>query len=84
MHAGIIPLLETLKQTQRKPQRCYAAAALANAASHPRLASIINQNGGKQRINILMCKIKFFIYLFRTTIISRTGKTIYYKPCCSR
>ena len=43
---SVIPLLDILKQTLRKPQRFYAAAALANASSHPRLASLINQNGG--------------------------------------
>jgi hypothetical protein len=44
---AIVPLIDTLKQTQRKPQRFYAAAALANASSHPRLASMINQQGGE-------------------------------------
>eukprot|EP01035_Chromulina_nebulosa_P021732 gene21732-28125_t len=46
--AGMVHLLDTVQQTQQRPQRFYAAAALANASAHPRLASIINQNGGLQ------------------------------------
>lgn len=46
---SINPLLESLKSTHhQRPQRFYAAAALANASAHPRLASLINQNGGLQ------------------------------------
>ena len=45
---SIIPLLESLRLSQQRPQRFYAAAALANATAHPRLASLINQNGGLQ------------------------------------
>lgn len=44
-----IPLLiDTLKdsQQQQKPQRIYAAASIANASFHPRLAAQINQHGG--------------------------------------
>lgn len=46
--SSMIPLLESLRLSQQRPQRFYAAAALANAAAHPRLASLINQNGGLQ------------------------------------
>jgi hypothetical protein len=32
--------------SNKKPQQLYAAAAVANASFHPRLAALINQNGG--------------------------------------
>jgi hypothetical protein len=40
-------LLDALKNSSQKPQRLYAAACIANASFHPRLAQLINQNGGK-------------------------------------
>jgi hypothetical protein len=44
---GIPSLIETVRQSQKqRPQRFYAAAAIANSSSNPRLASILNQNGG--------------------------------------
>jgi hypothetical protein len=42
------PLMEILRSSQARPQRFYAAAAIANASAHPRLAGIIKQNGGLQ------------------------------------
>lgn len=39
-------LIDSLRSSQQKPQRLYAAASIANASYHPRLASILNQNGG--------------------------------------
>lgn len=45
--AGLPTLLDMVRQVQnQRPQRFYAAAALANSSSHPRLASILNQHGG--------------------------------------
>lgn len=45
--SAIPTLLEYLKEKYlNHPQRFYAVAALANASSHPRLASIILQHGG--------------------------------------
>ena len=44
---GIISLIDILKQPHTKPQRFYAAAALANASSHPRLMALILQNNGQ-------------------------------------
>eukprot|EP00596_Hydrurales_sp_CCMP1899_P000893 CAMPEP_0119043022 /NCGR_PEP_ID=MMETSP1177-20130426/16353_1 /TAXON_ID=2985 /ORGANISM="Ochromonas sp, Strain CCMP1899" /LENGTH=300 /DNA_ID=CAMNT_0007010187 /DNA_START=188 /DNA_END=1087 /DNA_ORIENTATION=- len=45
---GIPPLLEILRTSQQRPQRFYAAASIANASAHPRLAGILKQNGGLQ------------------------------------
>lgn len=45
---GMHVLLDTLRASQQRPQRFYAAAAIANAAAHPRLAGVINQLGGLQ------------------------------------
>ncbi|RYH31815.1 hypothetical protein EON65_01775 [archaeon] len=39
-------LLEILKHGQQRPQGLYSAACVANAASHPRLAALLNQHGG--------------------------------------
>lgn len=39
-------LVDTLKSSNGKPQRLYAAAAIANASFHPRLVAIINKLGG--------------------------------------
>jgi hypothetical protein len=45
--AGIPRVLEVLRGAQHsRPQRFYAAAAIANAAAHPRLAEAIKLNGG--------------------------------------
>ena len=45
--AGIPRVLEVLRGPQQsRPQRFYAAAAIANAATHPRLAEAIKLNGG--------------------------------------
>ena len=42
-------LIESVRQTQKqRPQRFYALAAIANAASNPQLVAILNQNGGLQ------------------------------------
>lgn len=40
-------VVEILKHCQNKPQGLYAAASIANASFHPRLAQLLNQNGGK-------------------------------------
>jgi len=45
---GIPVLLEALRASQQRPQRFYAAAAIANAAAHPRLVALLNANGGLQ------------------------------------
>lgn len=42
------PLLEVLRTSQLRPQRFYAAAAIANASAHPRLAGLLKQHGGLQ------------------------------------
>ncbi len=39
-------LVEALRTSIQKPQRLYAAACIANASSHPKLASCLNQQGG--------------------------------------
>jgi hypothetical protein len=39
-------IIESLRSSQQRPQRFYAASALANSTSHPQLASVIKQNGG--------------------------------------
>jgi hypothetical protein len=44
--SGMPVVVEILRTSQQKPQGLYAAACLANASFHPRLAAIINQNGG--------------------------------------
>lgn len=41
-------LIDVLRTSIQKPQRLYAAAAIANASYHPRLAELLNQNGGLQ------------------------------------
>jgi hypothetical protein len=52
LSSSIVPLLNILKlvrgQNHHRSNRFYTAAALANATAHPRLANIINQNGGLQ------------------------------------
>jgi hypothetical protein len=45
---GMPTLLDTMRQAAQRPQRFYAAAAVANAAAHPRLCGVLNQNGGLQ------------------------------------
>ena len=44
--AGIPVLMESLRTSQQRPERFYAAAAVANASAHPRLADILKSNGG--------------------------------------
>jgi hypothetical protein len=44
---GVPVLLEALKSSHQKPQRLYAAAAIANASYHPRLVAVLNEHGGK-------------------------------------
>ena len=47
--AGLPSLLEVLRSTQlQRAQRFYAAAAVANASAHPRLAEVLKQHGGKR------------------------------------
>lgn len=42
-------LVEALRHIEKhRPQRFYAAAAIANASAHPRLASALNQHGALQ------------------------------------
>jgi hypothetical protein len=51
--AAMPVLIETVRHVQKlKPQRFYAVAAVANASSHPRLASLLNQNGGDTLLNL--------------------------------
>ena len=45
--AGLPAMLEALRNSQQRPQRFYAAACIANASAHPKLASVLNQNGGR-------------------------------------
>eukprot|EP01038_Epipyxis_sp_PR26KG_P011343 gene11343-15208_t len=45
---GMQSLIEVLRTSQQKPQKLYAAAAIANASFHPRLAALLNQHGGLQ------------------------------------
>jgi len=45
---GMPVLLEAMRVSQQRPQRFYAAAAVANAAAHPRLAALLNASGGLQ------------------------------------
>lgn len=41
-------LVDILKTSQQTPHGLYAAAAIANASFHPRLAALLNQHGGLQ------------------------------------
>jgi hypothetical protein len=45
--AGLPVLMESLRTSQHRPQRFYAAAAIANASAHPRLAQVLKTNGGE-------------------------------------
>lgn len=45
---AMAPLMDVLRTSQLRPQRFYAAAAIANATAHPRLAEIIKHNGGEE------------------------------------
>ena len=45
---GVPVVLEAMRASQQRPQRFYAAAAVANAAAHPRLRALLNANGGLQ------------------------------------
>lgn len=44
-------LVEVLKNSQQRPQAVYAAACIANASFNPRLAGLLNQNGGTDLIS---------------------------------
>lgn len=44
-------LIETLRASVQKPQRLYAAAAIANASFHPRLVQVLNKIGGERTFN---------------------------------
>lgn len=44
---GMPVLLDILRSSQQKPHGLYAAASIANSSYHPRLAAILNQNGGR-------------------------------------
>lgn len=44
---GMPKLIEILRTSQQKPQGLYAAAGVANASYHPRLAALLNQEGGE-------------------------------------
>ena len=46
--SAMLPLMEVLRTSQQRPHRFYAAAAIANASFHPRLAVILRQHGGLQ------------------------------------
>jgi hypothetical protein len=46
--AGVPTVVDILRTSQQKPQGLYAAACIANASFHPRLASIINERGGNE------------------------------------
>jgi hypothetical protein len=50
---GVPVLLEALKSSHQKPQRLYAAAAIANASFHPRLVAVLNEHGGKLHLAVL-------------------------------
>ena len=67
---SIEPLIECVKQTQSKPKRLYGASALANASGHPRLMSLINQNGGLQLFRDIDRQCKSNLH----TIGSRLGE----------
>jgi hypothetical protein len=43
---GMSLILDALKLSQQRPQRFYAAAAVANASTHPRLAAELKSLGG--------------------------------------
>ena len=43
---GMPILLDAVRNSQQRPQRFYAAACIANASAHPKLAGVLNQNGG--------------------------------------
>lgn len=44
---GLPSILEVLRSAQlQRAQKFYAAAAIANASAHPRLAEVLKQNGG--------------------------------------
>ena len=79
-------LIEALKSSQQKPQRLYAAAAIANASFHPRFVALLNQNGGTYKMQsstFLLCTILidlafdcgiFEIPNRRFTTMQRSGK----------
>ena len=51
---GIQSLIEVLRTSQQKPQKLYAAAAIANASFHPRLAALLNHHGGTACYHIIL------------------------------
>ncbi len=69
---GMPMLVDTLKTAQQKPQGLYAAACIANASFHPRLAALLNQNGGILNVLIVMRHLLVFlpIFMIHTTFIT--------------
>ena len=43
-------ILEALRSSQERPQRFYAAACIANASAHPRLASLLKEHGALKQV----------------------------------
>jgi hypothetical protein len=63
--AGIPQLIDHLRSTAQKPQRLYAAACIANASYHPRLAALLNQQGGGfNSLNVFIYTFLFIHFLF--------------------
>ncbi len=71
--AGMPTLIDVLRTCQQKPQALYAAACIANGSFHPRLAAIINQNGGNPSSIFLLPLI--CLLWFRFTALQRSGAT---------
>lgn len=62
--AGIPRVLEVLRSNQQnRAQRFYAAAAIANAAAHPRLAEALKINGGLFLYSYLSCGCQYTIFM---------------------
>jgi hypothetical protein len=65
-------LIETLRASAQKPQRLYAAAAIANASFHPRLVQVLNKIGGERNLKHIsefgliyyLSNIKYYVLLF--------------------
>jgi hypothetical protein len=51
-------LLDSLRISQQRPQRFYAAACVANASAHPRFCGILKENGG----NIIYYYYYYYYY----------------------
>lgn len=75
---AIIPLIEILKLPPTRPQRFYAAAALANASSHPRLVSLINQQNGFQLFRDIDIQSQSNVHIIGSKI-GECAKTAIYK-----